>query len=156
MSEFWLGLLGAVIGGAFSTAGSLLQARATYGAVVRQVTTQHELDRRLRREDEIRGAATTLLHGLASMSARAFTLAERHAMGVLHELTTEAREIRSLVLVYEDVLDDEAVDRVLDACSLVADLPLHFESHLDRTLEKIDLAIRTLKAVKRGDPIPSA
>ncbi|MEU8195851.1 hypothetical protein AB0C10_18895 [Microbispora amethystogenes] len=83
----------------FSTAGSLLQARATYGAVMRQAVAQHEFDRRLRREDE-------------------------------------------------------AVDRVLEACALASSLPSQPESNLGPALEGIDLAMRTLKAVKRGEPIP--
>ncbi|MGW5260124.1 hypothetical protein ACWEQG_04065 [Microbispora sp. NPDC004025] len=159
-----MGLVGAIIGGAFSTAGSLLQARATYGAVMRQVVAQHELERRLRREDEIRSAATALLHGLSSMSARALSLAEQRASGqghaagaagdLPHDLASSARETRSLVLVYEDLLDDEAVDRVLEACAVTADLPFQPESALGAALERIDLAMRTLKAVKRGKPVP--
>jgi hypothetical protein len=142
----------------FSTAGSLLQARAAYGAVMRQVVAQHELDRRLRREDEIRSAATALLHALSGMSARAFSPAEQRALrhdqaetadDLPHGLTASARETRSLVLVYEDLLDDEAVDRVLEACAVAADLPFRPES-LGTALERIDLAMRTLKAVKRG------
>lgn len=166
MSEFWLGLLGAVIGGVFSTAGSLVQARATYGAVMRQVVAQHEFDRRLRREDEIRSAATAVLLALSSMSARAFSLAEQRASAhehtagaagdLLSGLTTGARETRSLVLVYEDLLDDESVERVLEACALAVDLPFQPDSHLGTALERIDLAMRTLKAVKRGEAVPPA
>ncbi|KAA9379878.1 hypothetical protein F5972_09605 [Microbispora cellulosiformans] len=140
------------------------QARATYGAVMRQAVAQHEFDRRLRREDEIRSAATAILHALSSMFARAFSLAEQRASAhedtagtagdLLRDLTTGARETRSLVLVYEDLLDDEAVDRVLEACALASGLPSRPESNLGPALEGIDLAMRTLKAVKRGEPIP--